>query len=135
MKQAAVILVFGPGNNVLGIRRSGTDPWQPLKWNFPGGGIEPGESVVQGALRELREETGLVAHRQELKYLFSYRGYVLVHVLGLNVSHLYIPSFDDREHDQYAWRPLTQLPRPRARGVKALIQLYTTRTGGTVCAF
>jgi 8-oxo-dGTP diphosphatase len=47
------------GDEVLLIRR-GTPPRQG-EWSLPGGRIEPGERVVDAALRELREETGVEA--------------------------------------------------------------------------
>ena len=47
------------GDEVLLIRR-GRPPRQG-EWSLPGGRIEPGERAVDAALRELREETGVVA--------------------------------------------------------------------------
>lgn len=38
----------------------GKDPWKG-KWSLPGGGLEFGETVREGAARELAEETGIVA--------------------------------------------------------------------------
>ncbi len=37
------------------------------KWNGPGGKAEPGESVAQTAVRELTEETGLIAKAEDVK--------------------------------------------------------------------
>jgi len=39
------------------------------RWSLPGGGLHRGEQPVQGALRELREETGVQVTPQQLDYL------------------------------------------------------------------
>jgi ADP-ribose pyrophosphatase YjhB (NUDIX family) len=40
-------------------------------WGPPGGGIEPGESVAQAAMREVREETGLTVEVAGLLGVYS----------------------------------------------------------------
>ncbi|MGZ9100363.1 MAG: NUDIX hydrolase [Brevundimonas sp.] len=55
----AVGVVCLRGETVLLIRRG--RPPRLGEWSLPGGRIEPGERAVDGALRELREETGVEA--------------------------------------------------------------------------
>jgi len=46
-------------DRVLVVRRA--NPPMPGRWGFPGGVLELGETVAQGAMRELAEETGVEA--------------------------------------------------------------------------
>lgn len=54
--RAAVIAVTFRGNEVVLVRRR-NEPQQGA-WGYPGGSIEPGESIHDAVLRELWEETG-----------------------------------------------------------------------------
>lgn len=47
------------GRILIGQRRS-SDP-HPLKWEFPGGKVEPSETAEEALIRELREELGIEA--------------------------------------------------------------------------
>ena len=60
MKRVDVVLgiVVVSGGNVLICRRRAADPLGGL-WEFPGGKVEPGESLEQCLARELAEELGI----------------------------------------------------------------------------
>jgi 8-oxo-dGTP diphosphatase len=45
------------------------------KWNGLGGKLEPGETPEECAAREIREESGLIARRLELKGVLSFPGF------------------------------------------------------------
>jgi 8-oxo-dGTP diphosphatase len=58
------------------ICRRRADGPHPLKWEFPGGKLEPGESPGQALTRELREELGIEAQAgsELMRYQFAYPG-------------------------------------------------------------
>ena len=58
MNSVAVIIEDRNGR-VLLLLRGPTAPWMPLRWNLPGGRIEPGETSMHAAARETREEANL----------------------------------------------------------------------------
>ena len=95
-------------------------------WSFPGGRPEPGETPVATAIRDLREETGLVAHGgrvvaetldgfPESRLLFRTRLVVLDDVRG---------EAWPREPDKTAawrWCDWRVLPQPLFRPVASLV--------------
>jgi len=60
------VIIETTGGIVLVRRRN-----PPAGWALPGGFVEPGESVAQGARREAREETGMDVELTELLGVYS----------------------------------------------------------------
>jgi 8-oxo-dGTP pyrophosphatase MutT (NUDIX family) len=65
-RRAARVLLLDPEGRVLMLR--GCDPARPEHryWFTVGGGLEPGESLADAAVREVFEETGLRITRADL---------------------------------------------------------------------
>lgn len=71
VKVGVAIIVCGGriGYDVLMAKRKGAHG--SGQWSFPGGKVDPGESSVQTAKRELFEETGLIVEEKDFQYVMS----------------------------------------------------------------
>lgn len=97
-------------------------------WGFFGGMLDPGESVYECLLRELREEIGTVPELAKLNPLDVYQSpdkrfyyYSFVYV----VDDEFHPALND-ESAGYAWVNIGQWPQPLHQGTKASL----TKNGG-----
>tara|TARA_Y100000034_G_scaffold130503_1_gene189144 strand:- start:4004 stop:5209 length:1206 start_codon:yes stop_codon:yes gene_type:complete len=126
MPQSVAILIFDPHGRVLVLRRGPTDPWKPGHWNFPGGGVEVGETPQQAAVREVYEEAGIAIRPTDLHYSFSFRrpggG---THLLWVKLREVPRVELLDREHDSFQWAFLTRLPSPVIPGLPFIVQQLT----------
>ena len=74
LRQRATVVVIRDDKVLLVRHREGSGP---SDFSMPGGGIEPGESPIGAAARELREETGLEA--RQIEYLFTWDSSIFRH--------------------------------------------------------
>ena len=70
--RTVVAAIIGDNRRLLICQRKCSDSF-PLRWEFPGGKVEPGESPIEALARELREELGIGAAIGGEVYRTSYR--------------------------------------------------------------
>lgn len=127
-------------NRVLWLKRAG--PLENGFWGVPGGKIEKGETPVAGAIRELKEETGITLKPEELSYL----GALYIRKPGMDyIYHSYKASLQSqpnvelsREHSEYIWANSEELKTiPLMLGASRILDLHKrSRKGGTfVCVY
>jgi len=71
-----VVAAVIPRNGLILICRRRPDQLHPLKWEFPGGKVEPGEAPADALRRELEEELGIRAQigPEMTRYEYAYPG-------------------------------------------------------------
>ena len=72
---SVVAAVIEREGRILIAQRKDAEP-HALKWEFPGGKVEPGETPEAALLRELEEELGIRARieREMMRYAYQYPG-------------------------------------------------------------
>jgi mutator protein MutT len=74
MVQVVAAVIERDGRILIGQRKA--EQSHPLKWEFPGGKVERGESPPQALQRELQEELGIsgAVGREVTRYQYTYPG-------------------------------------------------------------
>ena len=82
-----------------------------LKWEFPGGKVEPGEGSREALVRELREELGIEARigDEMERYDFSYSAGNVTRLMFFQVTE-FTGEPVNLDFAQIAWAPRNRLP-------------------------
>lgn len=98
------------GDTILICQRRRGQPME-LKWEFPGGKIEPGETPEQALARELEEELGIRAeigaHVIGIRHTYRHGGAV---DLQFFVVHTFQGELENRVFNDFRWVLLKSLP-------------------------
>lgn len=98
------------------------------KWSLPGGGLHKGEPIVQGAIREMLEETGVELKPAQLRFLAkgTYKNYGLGFDFYCFVVRVDRPwKFKKQLHEvsDLAWMPYRELNTQNA-GKDVMLALH-----------
>ena len=105
------------GDNYLIIRRCSNADYGGSQWELPGGIVEPGETVEEALVREIKEETGLTVDVVRLMRVYTNRDSLPArqHV-EITYQCIYRSGkirLAPSEHDSFEWLRLNDLRKLR----------------------
>lgn len=102
---ATSAIVLNDKDEILFLKRSDDDDFQPGGWDMPGGGLEYGEKPENGVKREVKEETGLSI---DIVKVLAANTYLMNGVHRLDITYLCTVKDSSElelspEHVDYKW--------------------------------
>jgi 8-oxo-dGTP diphosphatase len=109
MQIVVAAVIERQGLILIGQRKPGK--WHALKWEFPGGKVEPGEAPVIALARELDEELGIRAEIGQgiADYEYQYPGRSAIRLMFFRVTH-FSGEIENREYHDLRWEKPEGLP-------------------------
>lgn len=127
---ASLAIVAIPAPNELVLVRQYRHPARSSLWEIPAGSSEPGEAPVDGARRELREETGYVAGRiRPIGTIWTTPGFCseLMHFFHADELTAGEPAFDADERievGRFTFQAAQRLVAEGTADAKTLLALF-----------
>ena len=108
MTTVVAAVIERAGRILIGQRRNAGH--HPLKWEFPGGKVETGETPEEAVTRELQEELGIAARidRELMRYEFQYPGRSRILLIFYRVAD-FEGSPQNLDFEEIRWEQLDRL--------------------------
>lgn len=122
LKVAVYVFLIKDGKILLGRRMN--CGWQDGNYGLPSGHLEPDESLVDGAIRELQEETGVIAKPEDIEFSHAmHRKMRYIDVFFKAKKWDGEPKImEPNKCDDMQWFTLTNLPQNIVPSVKSAVE-------------
>lgn len=112
LSHVAKTAIVNEEGKILVLTRSASDKKRPGGLDFPGGNLDPGEDVLEGAVREIEEESGIKLGVGDLKIIHTstnnHENDVVIRFLC--IAKVINPDVKlSFEHSNYQWMTLEEI--------------------------
>ncbi len=110
----AVFMIVRNDDQILLLQRSNTG-WKDGQWSLPAGGLEEGENLIEGVIRETKEEIGIDISAEDIQH--KYTQHCLIR--EQNWINVYFETYiwkgspvlcEPQKHSDLQWTTREQLP-------------------------